>query len=63
MGRENSREPSRRLLAMCSTEHPGLLGGERTAPRRDVVRIYFESRAAGFPEGVGVEGEWKRRHR
>lgn len=36
---------------MCSTEHTGLPGGGRTAPWRDAVRIYFESRAAGFPEG------------
>lgn len=62
-GVRTDREPARRLLAVCSIEHKGLLDGARADPRRDVVRTYFESRAAGFPDGVGVECERRRRHR
>lgn len=62
-GVRTDREPARRLRAMCCTEPVGLLDGARAGPRREVVKIYSESKAAGFPDGLGVESEWKRRHR
>ena len=62
MGCENRQEASEKP-AVCSTEDTGFLDGARIDPRGEVVRIYFESRAAGFPDGLGVECEWKMRHR
>ena len=58
-----NRQRASEKAAVGSTEDPGLLDEASVASWREVVRIYFEGRVAGFPDGLGVGCEWKKRHR